>query len=240
MDYYHISQVSSNSKVGPLLTTTNSRSSCPDTCRLKGSNGCYGENYPIMHHWNKVSRGERGHDLETHKDLLIKYLAKGDLWRSCQVGDMPHEQGKVKPDYIDMLIEVKKQTRSLPIIYTHHELNKHNLRQFKRLRTAGVIVNISCETPDRAKQAIKAGLEAVLVLPSSDHHGPASFKRHGLDITICPATRRDHGPGSTCARCGLCARQRNTPGTARVIGFPAHGPKKKTVDRLLLTLEVKQ
>lgn len=95
LEYYHISPISSNSKVGPLLTTTNSRSSCPNTCRLKGSNGCYGENYPLVHHWNKVSRGERGHDLETHKSLLIKYLAKGDLWRSCQVGDMPHDQGNV-------------------------------------------------------------------------------------------------------------------------------------------------
>ena len=44
----------------------------------------------------------------------------------------------------------------------------------------------------------------------------------GRAVVICPATQRDD---VSCATCQLCQRQR-----AAIVGFPAHGTRKRVID----------
>jgi hypothetical protein len=44
----------------------------------------------------------------------------------------------------------------------------------------------------------------------------------GRRVVVCPATQRDD---VSCDTCQLCARQRDA-----IVGFPAHGTRKRTID----------
>ena len=60
------------------------------------------------------------------------------------------------------------------------------------------------------------------------HTRLATLPRHtpaGRRVAVCPAT---YLPGVTCASCGACA----LAGRSAVIGFPAHGSRYNTVDRI--------
>lgn len=90
---YHLTRVSANKKTGPIPVSTTSKSTCPASCPLKG-NGCYAESGPLALHWNAVSKGGRGHDLD-HFCHEIKRLPKGQLWRYGQAGDLPGDTCQV-------------------------------------------------------------------------------------------------------------------------------------------------
>ena len=60
----------------------------------------------------------------------------------------------------------------------------------------------------------------VVVLPSTQTVNTVTPK--GRTVIVCPATQRDN---VSCATCQLCQRQR-----AAIVGFPAHGTRKRVID----------
>ena len=217
---------SSNAKTGPIPVTMTERASCPDTCVLK-KNGCYADNFPLSLHWDRVA--DNGISFDALLDN-IKALPKGQLWRHNVAGDLPSLAGLVDSNEFNRLVETSKHTR--PIIYTHHKLYPHNQKLFAKARSEGIVVNASCESIGTAISAVKSGINAVCIMPTSadpvtkilDCHTQKEVAR----VVICPAQQKEN---VTCASCGLCSRDRVDVGV--IVGFLAHGAKSKKVNQLL-------
>ncbi|CCV12985.1 hypothetical protein MESS4_510152 [Mesorhizobium sp. STM 4661] len=57
--HFHLTEVSTNSKTGPIPVATVSNESCPTSCPLLGA-GCYAENGPLRIHWDAVTKKQKG------------------------------------------------------------------------------------------------------------------------------------------------------------------------------------
>src|SRR5215475_5956357 len=113
---FHLSEVSKNGKTGPIPVSTTSHNSCPPTCPLM-KNGCFGDNFPLSLHWDKVSSGERGMNLDQfcHR---IAALPDGQIWRHDQVGDLPGDKGKLDGPKVRKIARANKRKRGFT--YTHY------------------------------------------------------------------------------------------------------------------------
>lgn len=236
--YYHLTPVSTNKKVGPIPVSTTSKLSCPDSCPMKGGNGCYAESGPLAIHWNKVTKGERGMEFPAFLEEIRKF-PKDQLWRFAQAGDLPGEG-----DAIDAtkLHELAKANAGRPVIaYTHKPPEGDNLVALRGALKLGFKVNLSADSPDEADKFLDLGLPVALVLP--EEYGRKTTKGEwsesvtewrtrlntlprvtpkGRDIAVCPATFTD----TNCVSCRICSdKTRNEV----VVGFPAHGVKKGTL-----------
>jgi len=213
---YHMTRVSQNRKTGPIPTSVTSRNSCPDDCGMK--DGCYGEGGPVLLHWNKVSKGERGTDLPTFC-AQIKELPKHTLWRHNVVGDLPHKQGRIDIDALGKIVFANKGKRGFT--YTHHELEPYNLAAIRLATRSGFTINLSCDTVPQAVQTFKQyKLPTCVVLPMD---APNVQEVTGLKIVACPAEKT---PKVRCANCALCYDANRD----YIIGFRAHGTYKKKAD----------
>lgn len=234
---YYMNLSSQNKKVGAIPVATITRSTCPSSCPLK-NNGCYAESGPLRIHWDKVTKGERGTDFDTFCEQ-IESFPDNQVWRYGQAGDLPGEGDKIDTK---MMTKLAKANAGRPVIaYTHKPTNKGNLKALSKARANGFSVNLSADNLTEADELAKTGLPVVVVMPSEYARAtklgdwsetvPEYNDRvkdlpnttpQGARIAICPATYLD----VTCGECLACAKpDRN--GT--VIGFPAHGSKRKRV-----------
>lgn len=232
MSIYHVSPRSGNDKTGPMVVTMSSQDTCPNRCPFKG-NGCYAESGPLFWHWSEVTKGRKGDDWDTFLVRLKLALlsSKVSIWRHNQAGDLPvTPQGFVNWTRVHHLAALCQQTGKRGFTYSHHDICPSGAQE---VGDRGFVINASCETEEKADRLKRQGLQVALVLPSSAAGGPRNWKtRGGNTVTLCPAYYTD----ITCAECKLCAS--NHPKRA-IVGFPAHGNRKKKVDRLLLELEVR-
>jgi hypothetical protein len=220
---FHLSRVSTNSKTGPIPVSTSSAATCPATCPFNNGGGCYAANYPMRHHWEAVSRGERGEPLQRFL-ANIAALPAGQFWRMNQAGDIPHTAGRISRRFIRGLIAANRGRRGYT--YTHHRLDiGENLPLIRQANRNGLTVNISTETETAADSAIAAGLPAVLTV-SSDESRTTWQTAAGNRVLVCPAQRSDT---KTCADCQLCHKR----GRRVIIAFLAHGTAKRKAERSL-------
>lgn len=176
----------------------------------------------MRHHWEAVTRGDRGHKLAQFL-AVIAALPTGQLWRHNQAGDLPHTGGRISRRFLRGLVTANRGRRGFT--YTHHDLTKgENLALIRQANRQGFAVNVSTETETAADQAIAAGLPAVMAVRSDEQRitwrTPA-----GNAVLVCPAQRQD---GKTCADCGLCAP--GGRGKRVIIAFLAHGASKRKAD----------
>lgn len=227
MTTYYFTPISRNQKTGPMPVVTAPRQTCPSDCALKGST-CYAEFGPLALLWNRVSDG----DGLTFSELIkkIKRLRTNTAWRYAQAGDLPNSE-----DEILQLAQAARHTKV--IVYSH----KRMFNLFRKLQDYGMYVNLSASTEKEADELSQTGLPVTLVLPSwmgRDSNieslkeyrdrlgGKFSFKTcGGAKVAICPATYLD----TNCAECMACSKPR--PGGA-IIGFPAHGTRKRSFDSM--------
>jgi len=220
---FHLSRVSSNVKTGPIPVSTSSKSTCSPTCAFLLNGGCYADNYPMRHHWQAVSRGDRGTPLA---DFLaaIAALPAGQLWRHNQAGDLPHTAGRISRRFVRGLTAANRGRRGFT--YTHHNLTKgENLALIRQANRHGFRINVSTETETAADSAIAAGLPAVLAVPSTETRKTWHTAQNNV-VLICPAQRSDT---KTCANCQLC----HSRGSRVIIGFVAHGTAKRKADQAI-------
>lgn len=236
--FYSLTKISRNVKLGPMPASTSSRSTCPGSCPLKGKGGCYAEYGPMSIFWGKVDRGEVGGDFEVFVKE-VEQLPKRQIWRYGQAGDLPGEGDNIDHD---QMIRLAKANRSRPVIaFTHKPPTPTNIATLKLARDLGFHVNLSANNVRHADDLSQHGLNVVVVLPAEYGREKGETKTQyrtrlnelpkftpgGSRIAVCPATFTD----TNCLQCGACAR----PGDrGAVIGFPAHGTKKKQVTQMAL------
>lgn len=234
--FYSLTKVSRNVKLGPMPASTSSRSTCPSSCPLKGQGGCYAEYGPMSLFWGKVDRGEAGGDFD-HFVKEVEKLPRKQIWRYGQAGDLPGED-----EVIDrtQMVRLAKANRGRPVIaFTHKPPNEENIATLKIAQDLGFSVNLSANNMEHADELLEHGLNVVVVLPEeyARHKNETQTEYRsrinalpkktpgGNRIAVCPATYTE----TNCLQCGACAQQGSR---SAVIGFPAHGTKRRQVSQL--------
>ena len=219
---YHITEISSNAKVGPIPVSTSDQRTCPSTCPLKKS--CYAKAGPLALHWAKVSDGSRAISL---KDLctVIRKLPKDQLWRHNQAGDLPGEDTTIDKEQLLELVNANKGRKGFT--YTHKPVENHddaevNKELIKTCNENGFTVNLSANTIEQADRYVNLGIgPVVVVLPENAPKNQISPE--GNKVIVCPAQLNKT---TSCNTCRLCQKaDRNF-----VIGFRAHGSRKKYLE----------
>ena len=211
----HLTLKSANVKTGPIPVSTTERDSCPTDCAMRA--GCYAASGPLALHWAAVSAGTRGTDwIEFTR--AIAALPDGQLWRHNQAGDLPGDGATVDPVRLGQLVAANIGRRGFT--YSHYR-DGASLSWIKTANEHGFTVNLSANDLHDADALAETGAgPVVVVLPSTQTEN--TLTPAGRRVVVCPATQRDD---VSCATCQLCQRQRST-----IVGFPAHGTKKRVID----------
>tara|TARA_R110002126_G_scaffold47248_2_gene132354 strand:+ start:641 stop:1300 length:660 start_codon:yes stop_codon:yes gene_type:complete len=211
----HLTLKSANAKTGPIPVSTTEQASCPDDCTMKKE--CYAKSGPLALHWAAVSNGTRGTDWPTFT-ATIAALPDGQLWRHNQAGDLPQVDGSIDAVKLGQLVAANTGRRGFT--YSHHR-DAASIAWIRHANAWGFTVNLSAnDLNDADALADHAAGPVVVVLPSTQTQNTVTPA--GRAVVICPATQRDD---VSCATCQLCQRQR-----AAIVGFPAHGTRKRVID----------
>lgn len=231
-----ITRKSANPVTGPIMVTTSPRVSCPISCPLrKGSYGhqagaCYAEHGSLGGYvWTLLDRTEPGDTMLNSvrvydfSELLfvIRRLEAGAMWRHNVAGDLPsHNRVTIDRSALRHIIEANRGRRGFT--FTHFDVltNLANREAIREANANGLTVNLSGNSMEHADQLADLGIAPVTtILPANVRKNQRTPK--GRTVVICPTFTH---PGTTCASCGLCARQRST-----IIGFPAIGGRKHII-----------
>lgn len=232
---YHTTPVSRNVKTGPMPVMTSSRETCPDSCPLK-KGGCYAMTGPLKLHWDMVTSGERGSGLDEALQPIRK-LNRGAIWRYGQAGDLPGEKDTIDRAGVLKIAKASKGKRA--IIFTHKPPSLDNIAIIREAAAEGLNINLSADSIEKADNLADLGLPVAVVLNSeygrrkdeslSEYRRRAkdlaNYTPKGRKIAVCPATYTD----VSCTQCGVCADGERK---GVIVGFPAHGTKKKRVDEI--------
>ena len=205
-----------NSKTGAMLLVRSPRSTCPDSCGLKG-NGCYAENFPLVLHW--VKQDTVGVDFATVL-YAVRTLPKKALWRLFEAGDF--EPSSENPELISSqqvisLLAANKDKRGFG--YTHYPVLP-NLEVLQLMNSSGLTLNASADTFEQAVTYFSLGLPTVVVVAENF---PKDSVVDGVRVVVCPNQSTPSKP--TCLQCQMCQK----PDRDYVIGFRAHGTKKRKI-----------
>jgi hypothetical protein len=229
---YNISltYASENKKTGPIPTSVTSSNTCPDSCPLKASKSCYAMYGPLQIHWDKTSNKERGLPVDGFFEKLRK-LPRGQLWRHNVAGDLFGKNMEIDSNLLKKLVKENKGKRGFT--YTHkpvlegqadEKVIKNNSEAIRHANDNGFTVNLSADNLEEADEMVDKGVGPVVtILPTTADKRTKTPK--GRHVVVCPAVVSDDAACSTCALCQIRDRK-------FIIGFPAHGTKKKVVDRV--------
>lgn len=222
----HLVAVSSNAKTGPIPVSTSSEETCPDVCPFKASKMCYAKSGPLALHWNKVSNGVYNADLSWSTFLTkIKALRFGQLWRHNQAGDLPGVNEEIDTEKLNELVEANKGKKGFTYTHKPVENNPKNAEAVKNANKNGFTVNLSANNLEHADELLAMNIGPVCsVVPINQTKNTVTPK--GTKVVICPAAVREN---VSCSTCKLCAHSERK----YVIGFPAHGTKKKVMDKFV-------
>lgn len=205
-----------NSKTGAMLLVRSPRSTCPDSCGLKG-NGCYAENFPLVLHWMKQET--TGIDFSSVL-YAIRTLPKDSIWRLFEAGDFepsPENPELIAASQVLSLLSANKGKRGFG--YTHYPVLP-NLEVLQLMNSSGLTINASADTFKQAVTYFSLGLPTTLLV---SENFPKDIVVDGLRIIVCPNQSTPNKP--TCLQCQMCAK----PDRDYVIGFRAHGTKKRKI-----------
>lgn len=205
-----------NKKTGAMLLVRSPRSTCPDSCGLKG-NGCYAENFPLAQHWMK--QDTVGVDFATVL-YAIRTLPKDSIWRLFEAGDFEpsfENPELISPFQVVSLLAANNGKRGFG--YTHYPVLP-NLETLQLMNSSELTINASADTFGQAKLYFELGLPTVVVVSEKT---PKDVTVDGLRIITCPNQSTAAKP--TCLQCQLC----QVADRDYVIGFRTHGAKKRKI-----------
>lgn len=214
-----LTRVSKNVKTGPIPVSTSDASTCPPTCEQFDT--CYAKFGSTSIHWDKVNAGERGMDWDSFCDEVSR-LPRKQFWRHNQAGDLPGDGRIIDAGALALLVAANKGRRGFT--YTHYPLAHYNVAAIEAANRDGFTINISCDSLEQADVVsiiTEAPLAVVLHSYTKEH---ALYTPAGRKVVVCPATYRDD---MNCANCEICYD--SSAGRA-IIGFPAHGTRKRVID----------
>jgi hypothetical protein len=230
----HLSVVSSNKKTGPIPVSTSPADTCPDSCPLKDNNMCYAKLGHLAIHWNRLSKGLSKKALEWNDFLSeVRRFRKGQLWRHNQAGDLVGKDNLI--DHASLKELIAANTCKLGFTYTHYPVLEENCSVPEKIQAnrfsvnlanrSGFTVNLSGDNLKHADKLFALKIAPVCVnLPSSQVTNCKT--PNGNRVVVCPAAVRKN---VTCSTCGLC----QWPDRSYIIGFPAHGVKRKALSALI-------
>ena len=220
MTRYSLTMISHNKKTGPIPVSISSRDTC-GSCPLAG-NGCFGDNHPSAIHWGKLTRGEKGTDIEGFCKQ-VRTIPTGQLWRHDEVGDLaglPEDQDTIDPVPLRKITKANRRKRGFT--YTH----KHQARNIELLReatAAGFVVNLSANNETQADKLMSYGLPVVVIQPKDSPK--VSYTPKGHKIVTCPHSSTGK---IQCNRCQICYKADRD----YIVGFPAHGSQWRKAEAL--------
>lgn len=203
-----------------MPVTRSPQLNCPDTCPLKGA-GCYAELGPMGWAWKDDSIKGKSFDTIV---TSIRRLDSNTLWRHNEAGDFAQdENGRIDVTHVKVLIAANKDKRGFS--YTHHN-PYDNAEIITEANKNGFTINLSADTLDQVDEYVKIGIAPVVtLLPLGAPK--VTITKGGNKVVRCPANET-----ITCASCKLCQRSDRD----FVIGFVAHGTRKKKVEKIALAM----
>ena len=207
-------EISENSKLGSVSATYAAAGSCPTTCKLLKSGGCYGLAGPVSWAWKKLA----GSDAELIARAEAREIAGLTGKRALRI----HVLGDCRTRRAARIV-AKAARRFTAWTYTHA------WRNVQRNDWGNVSVLASCELHEDLPKAHARGYAPALVV--AQH---TSYKAHPLPggFTGLPCPEQT-GRTESCATCKLCWDADRLHRTKIVIEFAAHGTmKKKTLAAL--------
>jgi len=210
-------------KVGDMPTSYSPRKTCPDTCSLK-NNGCYGDNFPIRLHWDRMSN-DQNDNWDEFVSSVRKFRQENPkrLWRYNIVGDIVGNNTKI--DFPRLKKLVKANNGGDVIAYTHKYTRQENLAHIRYAVKRGFNINLSADnTGDALVLRKKTNLPVTAVLSVTKNqyekmtNGERQDYRSNLSvnkIVICP---EQTGAVKDCQSCKLCSN----PKRKSIVGFLKH------------------
>jgi len=172
-------------------------------------------------HWRKVTKGISGDSYGNFLDKISR-LARGQLWRHNQAGDLAGNGDSLDIAALTLLVKANRGKRGFT--YTHKPLHSALERDaIKQANAKGFTVNLSGNNLDHADILADMGIAPIVVVLPQDANANVTTPR-GRKVVICPATIRDD---ISCYTCGLCQKQRDA-----IVGFPAHGASKRKANAI--------
>jgi len=243
---FRLTEKSQNRKTGPMAVISASHDTCPHSCPFIDK-GCYGKVGPMCWHWNKDKFDVNGVDWHIIM-YQLQALPEGTVVRYGDVGDLPGDGETIYYKYLESLIWVVKQRRLKLFTYTHYlgTEDKHirdlNIQTIQHIheefagKDYGITVNISTEDMKMADELCSKGWPVTCTIESDWHknisrvEGKMITPKRNMSI-VCPAIRNDKTTCSNCGKSPLCFRKGQRKNL--IICFPAHGPGKKHVDKVI-------
>lgn len=220
---------------GPYCASTyvSIAATCPDTCGLK-NNGCYaqsGSHRRIMGPLDEAAHWRPGLEVAAAESAAVRASyghgtvpqdgAKGGRDLRLHVGG--DSSGTLSTRLLaDAADDYRRRGGGTVWTYTHR------WPEIPAEEWGDIAVWASCESTADVLLAHQSSYRAALVV--AEHPSERMYERDGLKILPCPWETR----GKTCVECRLCLDAPIDPRV--VIGFAAHGEKKKALKRRLTVL----
>jgi hypothetical protein len=223
VDKYLIVFSSENKKLGPILTTSSPRATCPTSCMWNLTNNgprCYaGKGFFGQYIWGGLDRTTIGNTFGngvrvwSFAQLLyvIRSLLPGQVWRHNQAGDLPVIGTTIDNTKLRAITDANTGRRGFT--FTHHDVldNAANRQAVKEACDAGFMINLSADSLTQADALADLGIApvSVVVLPNQKENTKTP---NGRTVAICPAVTTR---GVTCATCRICTKPHKA-----IIAFP--------------------
>ena len=207
---------SKNAKTGDIPVSMTDSNSCPDSCPMKAK-GCYAKSGPLSWEWNKM----RGMQWDSFCSAIAS-LPLGQFWRHNQAGDLPGIGEQIDHHALGSLVKANVGRKGFT--YTHKYGTESNREAIRSANANGFTVNLSSNSLAHADTLLAMNCGPVVtLLPSDAKHGTTT--PNGARVVVCPKAT---GKAASCDACRLCQHANRS----YVIGFPAHGASKKTVEAI--------
>ncbi len=214
VSFSSLTEVSQNSKTGPIAVSSTGWSSCPPDCGMKDE--CYAmKGYHTRLHGDAITRHERG----VPPDQFIKQVAAlrpGTMFRHNVGGDLWHQRGRIDRTLLKLLTQAV-QHLSHAWTYTHHRPDSWNQYAIRLANRTGFTVNVSTETLDDAIKYYRRGYPVTCVIDGSD---TATFRHKGVPFKVCEnqATNKT----TQCCGCGNGTPMCAIPDRDYIVAFIKH------------------
>ena len=234
MDKFLITRRSANPITGPIMVTTSPRFTCPLACPFRKGGVdplaglCYAEHGALGGFiWTLLDRTPASGSFQNGNIrvygfdellYLIRALPPASMWRHNVAGDLPsNNKTTIDRAALRAIVEANKGRRGFT--FTHYDVltNLANRQAIAEANRDGFTVSLSANSLAHADELADLRIAPVaVVLPAGATENVRT--PNGRTVVICPINTH---PGTTCASCGLCSRQRST-----IVGFPASGGLK--------------
>jgi hypothetical protein len=216
-----------NRKVGPIAVSYSSPETCPQACPLKAS-GCYSKAGPSLMAWKRTEDPAKSLSWPEFLARLRK-VESGRLFRYGVAGDLPGIGDRLDIDLFKGLVKAARHLKGW--CYTHKPLDTQEEREaIREANAAGWVTNLSADSLAEADRKAGLGVAPVVTLLPSDTPLAGSLRTpEGRKVVVCPAQTK---PDVNCMSCRLCARTGTESKERVIVGFVAHGTRKKAADKV--------